>query len=69
MTHFPHRLSRTGASAPAATLSAKGGPRDVLWGRPVFKAPQLQVRPPQEPLPFTPARITRRPRSRAATVA
>lgn len=59
MTHFPHNPSRPGAFAPAARLTARGGARDVLWGRPVFKAPQLHVRFQPDPLPFTATRVTR----------
>lgn len=69
MTHFPHSPSRSAAHATAAHAHAKSRSRDVLWGRPVFKAPQLNVRPPCEPLPFTAARITRAPRRTAATAA
>ena len=66
MTHFPHRNSRpvalaSGASSPS-TLDAV---RDVLWGRPVFKAPQLNPRIAFDPIPFTATRVTRAPRSRA----
>ena len=64
MTHFPHRSSRPGAPATGATAPAKGGVRDVLWGRPVFKAPQLTVRPAADPLPFTAARVTQPPPGR-----
>jgi len=33
--------------------------RDVLWGRPLFKAPDLpNPRPRLEPLPFTAVRVT-----------
>jgi hypothetical protein len=69
MTYYPHRLSSPTAYAAGAMFPSGGAARDVLWGRPVFRAPQLQVRPPQEPLPFTAARITRRSRSRKATAA
>ena len=67
MTHFPHTPSRAVAHAGAAHANAKGRSRDVLWGRPVFKAPQLNVRPLSEPLPFTAARITPSPRKTAAS--
>ncbi|MBA4137275.1 MAG: hypothetical protein C0518_08170 [Opitutus sp.] len=67
MTHFPHRPSRPAAQAPGAHGAAKAArSRDVLWGRPVFKAPQLNVRPPLEPLPFTAARITQFARPKIA---
>jgi len=57
MTHFTQRLSRA-VSAGSAPRSA--AMRDVLWGRPVFRAPQLNPRVPIEPLPFTANRITDR---------
>lgn len=57
MTHFTQRLSRA-ASAGFAPRSV--AMRDVLWGRPVFRAPQLNPRLPVEPLPFTANRVTRR---------
>lgn len=69
MTHYPHRLSRPGAHATGATFPSWGNGRDVLWGRPVFKAPQLPERLPHEPLPFTAARITRHPRTRKTVAA
>jgi hypothetical protein len=59
MTHFtPNTVSR-----PASKLAGvKPAPiRDVLWGRPIFKAPQLPVpRLAFEPLPFTATRVTQR---------
>lgn len=61
MMPIPPKLSRPGR-APGASVPAAGAARDVLWGRPVFRAPQLHVRPPAEPLPFTVARITAAPR-------
>ncbi|MBX3736510.1 MAG: hypothetical protein KF715_07475 [Candidatus Didemnitutus sp.] len=57
MTHFTQRLSR---AASAGFAPRSGAMRDVLWGRPVFRAPQLNPRVPFEPLPFTANRITRR---------
>jgi len=56
MTYFPR------ASRPRAPGTAKTGVlRDVLWGRPVFKAPHLpSPRAAFDPLPFTATRITRR---------
>ena len=34
-------------------------PRDILWGQPVFKAPELQnPRIQFDPLPFTAVRVT-----------
>lgn len=48
--------------SPRATFTASnrlGLPRDILWGRPVFKAPDLpNPRPRLEPLPFTAVRVT-----------
>lgn len=66
MTHFTQRLSRaaTAGSAPRSAAT-----RDVLWGRPVFRAPQLNPRVPLEPLPFTANRITRRVRAAASSAA
>ncbi|MBI5426265.1 MAG: hypothetical protein HZA32_19495 [Opitutae bacterium] len=57
MTHFTQRLSRAVSAGFAPRSTAK---RDVLWGRPVFRAPQLNPRVIFEPLPFTANRITRR---------
>ena len=65
MTHFPHKQTlRSGDRNPAShppvrptTLS------DILWGRPVFRAPALaNPRVALDPLPFTAARITQRAR-------
>jgi hypothetical protein len=65
MTHFPHRLSRPAAIAAGAPAPSRRT-RDVLWGRPVFKAPQLNVWLQHEPLPFTAARITQFARPKVA---
>jgi len=63
MTHFPHngRLQRA-TPTPAPSTSAKSGlMRDVLWGRPLFKAPSLpNPRVAFDPLPFTAQRVTQR---------
>lgn len=62
MTHFPHKvrqprlvpLSGIHASVPSAPM------RDILWGRPLFKAPSLpNPRVAFEPLPFLAQRFTR----------
>lgn len=59
MTYFPHSPGRPG-HAPGATASGRAGAtRDVLWGRPVFRAPQLKLRIKPEPIPFTAQRVTR----------
>ena len=63
MTHFPHhsrqrRLSPPQGAAPVSPLT-----RDVLWGRPLFKAPALpNPRVAFDPLPFTVQRVPARPR-------
>lgn len=72
MTHFPHRfVPRSAASQPSGTSvpPKPGSLRDLMWGRPVFKAPDLNPRPVFDSVPFTPAHvpsITRRPESRRA---
>lgn len=47
---------------PVAFASLPGRPppeRDILWGRPLFKAPEIpNPRPRLEPLPFTAVRVT-----------
>ncbi len=63
MTYFPHntlkRLAVTPASAFAPVRPAFM--RDILWNRPIFKAPALPIpRVVPDPLPFTAVRITRR---------
>lgn len=63
MTHFPHQQSlRTAAQPTGARAAAKPAlMRDVLWGRPMFKAPSLpNPRVALDPLPFTATRVTRR---------
>jgi hypothetical protein len=62
MTHFPHNPSRRRLSAQADAVAPGRAalPRDVLWGRPLFKAPSLpNPRIVFDPLPFTAARVTR----------
>ncbi len=57
MTHLTQRPSRAAFSAGSALRAA--ATRDVLWGRPVFRAPQFNPRVPLEPLPFMAARVSR----------
>ncbi len=67
MTHFPHNpAKRPAPKQPAAPATAKPGLlRDLLWGRPVFKAPALpNPRVAFDPLPFTATRATHRPAPR-----
>jgi hypothetical protein len=61
MIHFPHnpfKRPATSAANPLApvrqTLS-----NDVLWNRPLFKAPALRIPRLQLELPFMAARLTR----------
>lgn len=63
MTHFPHNALPRPATKQAGARPAirPGLARDILWGRPVFKAPALpNPRVALDPLPFTVNRITRR---------
>lgn len=72
MTHFPHKFvprsslrSTSGTEVP----SKPGSLRDLMWGRPVFKAPDLNPRPAFDSVPFTLAHvpsITRRAEIRRA---
>jgi len=56
MTYFPQRSSLRPAAQPPGRVADA---RDVLWGRPVFKAPALpNPRVVFDPLPFTAARVT-----------
>ena len=59
MTYFPHNpLKRAALQALAPVRQAFS--RDVLWNKPVLKAPSLSNPPIEiEPLPFTAARVTR----------
>lgn len=65
MTHFSQQpSSRSAKPASAAGNSSKPGLlRDLMWGRPVFKAPVLPNPRIEFDLPFLPARVTspRRP--------
>ncbi len=63
MTHFPNHHLKHSASPTVRAFTAvrQAFNRDILWGRPVFKAPTLAS--PQvmlNPLPFTAVRITQR---------
>jgi hypothetical protein len=60
MTHYPQRPGYRTTETSANSL--KQAPlRDVLWGRPLFKAPHLQnPRVAFDPLPFTALRVTHR---------
>lgn len=68
MTHFPQKFPIVPAK-PANGSSAQpkqGLLRDLMWGRPVFKAPALPIpRIDFDPLPFQPARVTAPRRSAA----
>ena len=59
MTHFPSKTRYRALPPPAALATVKQAlVRDVLWGRPVFKAPQLpNPRVVFDPLPFTATRF------------
>ena len=59
MTHFPQRPAFRPAKAPAGSgASSKPGLlRDLVWGRPVFKAPALKPSTVFEALPFSPAHV------------
>lgn len=53
--HFPSLP----AERSAAVKSSRRLQRDILWGRPVFKAPELpNPRIIFDPLPFTAVRVT-----------
>jgi hypothetical protein len=64
MTHFPSNARQHRAASPASPLGAAKPAlmRDVLWGRPLFKAPSLpNPRVAFDPLPFTAQRVKARP--------
>lgn len=63
MTYFPHQhLQRTSSPATRAFAAVRQTfKRDILWDRPVFRAPSLtSPRVVLDPLPFTATRITQR---------
>lgn len=65
MTYFPQNFLKPPASLSAAAFAPvrQAIIRDILWNRPVFKAPVLpSPRVAVDPLPFTAARVTRRSR-------
>jgi hypothetical protein len=64
MIHFPHSsLKQAAFAANALAPVRQASLRDVLWNRPVFKAPVLSNPPlTPEPLPFKAARVTQRAR-------
>ena len=62
MTHFPHKMTLRPADKAKTTVGAvrQSDMRDILWGRPLFKAPALpNPRVALDPLPFTATRLTR----------
>jgi hypothetical protein len=60
MTHYP-QVTKQRNGLRAVPLSAVSPMRDVLWGRPLFKAPSLpNPRVVFDPLPFTATRVTHR---------
>ncbi len=64
MNYFPHNPFKRAASPAAPSLGSVRPRRlrDVLWGRPLFKAPALPIpRLPSEPLRYSPVRVTHRP--------
>ena len=65
MIHFPHNPLRH-ATTPAQLLASvrQASTRDILWNKPLFKAPALpNPRIAFDPLPFTAARVTSSRRS------
>lgn len=63
MTPFHHQAHQPPAIISPAVLvpGRQARMRDVLWGRPLFKAPTLtNPRVAFDPLPFTATRITHR---------
>lgn len=59
MTHYPRKARYRATPLPASLAPVKPAlGRDVLWGRPIFKAPQLpHPRAAFDPLPFTATRF------------
>jgi hypothetical protein len=61
MTYFPQHSSLRLTALPSGGRASgnEAARRDVLWGRPIFKAPALpNPRHVFDPLPFTAARVT-----------
>jgi hypothetical protein len=64
MNYFPHNPFKRSFSPAMPSLGSVRPKllRDVLWGRPLFKAPTLPVpHLPAEPMPFNATRVTQRP--------
>jgi hypothetical protein len=65
MIYFPHNPLRhaTKVTQLLAAVRQAASNRDILWNRPLFKAPALpNPRIAVDPLPFTAARVTQRTR-------
>ena len=62
MIHFLHNpLKHATTAAQLLTSVRQASTRDILWNRPLFKAPALSNPPIAfDPLPFTAARVTQR---------
>jgi len=63
MIYFPQNPFKRPAAVPPASFASGRSRimRDILWNKPVFKAPALPNPPAlPEPLPFTATRITLR---------
>ncbi len=60
MTFFPQNPLKRSAAAPAVLAPIRPAQmHDILWNRPVFKAPALSnPRITPDPLPFTTNRLT-----------
>ena len=67
MTYFAHLSVKRPPNSPAGMLASVRQVlnRDILWNRPVFKAPVLaNPRIVLDPLPFTATRVTQRAEQR-----
>jgi hypothetical protein len=64
MIHFPHNPLKHATTAAQMLASVRqSSPRDILWNKPLFKAPALpNPHIALDPLPFTAVRITQRAR-------
>ncbi len=57
MTHFPSRSRRPLGPAHRGSAGAERAPEsDVVWGRPIFRAPRLVLRPSAPASPFAGSR-------------
>ncbi len=55
----PTKTSLFAADAPSTHVKKRRFERDILWGQPVFRAPELpNPRIIHDPLPFTAVRLT-----------